>query len=157
MHMDAIKKILLFFCPGITLLVLTITGTSFSGETGQELTLIANPSVRISEISRSGLKDIYLGNITTWPNDARIYLTVLKTEIHNHFTKEYLKKTPFQFRAFWRKRLYTGEGQLPETFRSKDELIRFIRSTRGAIGYIDGDLSVKGLKTIRIIRAEEEK
>jgi len=48
-----------------------------------------------------------------------------------------LKQSEERYTAYWTARHFVGKGVPPREFSSTAEVIRFVQSTPGAIGYID--------------------
>ena len=117
----------------------------------ESILFIANRSVPEVELSKSDIKAIYLGNRGQWSDGSRIRLaTIKKSDIHKTVTRSFLKKTPSQFRAYWRKRLYTGEGKMPKSCSSEAALIKYVSANKGAIGYISSGKLPDSIKFIKI-------
>ena len=118
-----------------------------------EVFLIVNRETRLSSTSfkKKDIKDIYTGKITRWGDGSKIVLTIRdRTKLNRQFLRDCVKKTPSQFRNFWRRKVFTGEGQSPKSFKTEKDLIAFIAKTKGAIGYISNRSSIADL-TVKII------
>ena len=63
------------------------------------------------------------------------------SSLRNHFLQTYLNQDEEKYTAYWTVRRYIGKGAPPKELSSSAEVINFVQSTPGAIGYIDeGDL-----------------
>jgi hypothetical protein len=49
--------------------------------------------------------------------------------------KNYVGESPEEFRAQWRKLVFTGQGAMPKAFDSESALIEYVAATPGAVGY----------------------
>lgn len=109
---------------------------------------ITHPGV--ADASAGDLKNIFLNQKTTWGNGDRVVLATLKGgATHEAFMKETVSKTASQFKSYWRKLVFTGKAKLPKAFASEAELVRFVASTPGAVGYIDDATPHDGVKVVR--------
>lgn len=134
---------------GLAVAVLLTLGMAQSSLAG--VIVIANEDVPVGSLSDSDLKNIYLGKKTFWNSDVKITLTVLKEGgVHESFLKDYVGKTPEQFKNYWNKILFTGAGTPPTPFSSEADLVDYVKKTRGAIGYIDSQTSHQGVRVIDI-------
>lgn len=116
-----------------------------------EVTVIANSQVRDETLTQKELKMIYLGKKIKWGDGTKIvFVTQDENRVHQEFLDLYVGKTPSQFRYFWKKNLFSGSGMPPKNFDSQEALVRFVSSTKGAIGYIEGNPEAANIKTITI-------
>ena len=51
----------------------------------------------------------------------------------------------------WSKLKYTGKGKPPKSLSSTKEMIKWVASTEGAIGYIDGKYLNKSVNVVLIL------
>ncbi len=122
-----------------------------------ETVIITNPDTNISTLKIKEVKDIYTGKRTRWNGSGRIILvTLTDSEVHREFLWDFLKKTPTQFRNYWRRKVFTGEGKNPKAFDSEARLIDFVAQTKGALGYVSAEASPGG-KGVKIIRITDSK
>ncbi len=114
-----------------------------------ELVIIANRGVSETQLSKGDVKKIYSGKKTKWGNDETIVVTVLeKGNIHKAFLKQYVKKSPSQFKLTWKKMMFTGKGTPPQKFKDMKSLIKFVSKTPGAIGYITSNKQSDAVKIL---------
>lgn len=63
------------------------------------------------------------------------------SNVRNRFLQTFLSQDEEKYTAYWTVRRYIGKGAPPKELSSSAEVINFVQSTPGAIGYIDeGDL-----------------
>lgn len=130
------------------LLWLVFTCTTFP--VTPRVLVITNPDTQLSTLDKKDVMDIFTGKRTRWNGSGKITLAILEdSELHREFLQEYVKKTPSQFKNYWRRKVFTGEGRIPRTFANEAELIDFITSTKGAVGYISGP-TTKPVKVLEI-------
>jgi hypothetical protein len=55
----------------------------------------------------------------------------------NRFLQEYLNQDEEKYTAYWTVRRYIGKGAPPTELASAAEVISYVQSTPGAVGYID--------------------
>lgn len=69
--------------------------SSFAGE----VVIIANKNVSESNLSVNEIKDIFLGEKTSWQDNKKINFVILKdSQVHQEFLEKYVDKTPIQHR-----------------------------------------------------------
>lgn len=119
--------------------------------TAGEMVVIGNPSVSTSELRKQDIKYIFLGVKTKWDDGSDIVFVIQKDyNAHADFLKTYIHKTTFQFANYWKKQIFTGKGFFPQTLLDDQEIIKFVSSTNGAIGYVSSSVNLSKVKTIRI-------
>ena len=57
--------------------------------------------------------------------------------VRDRFLQAYLNQDEDKYTAYWTVRRYSGMGAPPRELPSSAEIINFVKSTPGAIGYID--------------------
>jgi ABC-type phosphate transport system substrate-binding protein len=102
----------------------------------QDIVVVANPGVQISEIKEADLRAIFIGEKTQFVDGSHAIPVVLKGgPVHEVFLRKHLNQNPDDFRALWRKAVFTGQGAMPKAFDSESALIEYVAATPGAIGY----------------------
>ncbi|NIM11452.1 MAG: hypothetical protein GTO45_36925 [Candidatus Aminicenantes bacterium] len=117
-----------------------------------DVLIVTNKETRLTSLKKKDIRDIFTGKKKRWENNGKITLAVLKNSaVHKQFLKQFVSKTPSQFRNYWREKVFTGEGKSPRSFKTEKRLIDFVANTKGAIGYI----SFPQDKRVKIIRITE--
>lgn len=127
---------------------------ALTGSTALAATVVVNNEVELEALDAESLERIYLGKKTLWESGQRITpaLVTESSDISKAFLEEILQKSIPQYRAYWKKRLFSGGGTVPKTFRNSKEVIEFVARTPGAIGVVESaprDGSVKVLQVAR--------
>lgn len=111
----------------------------------EEVLVVANKSVPTDALNPDDVKNIFLGNVTKWNNNDTITLVVSKnSDVHESFLKKFIKRNSSQFTNVWKQNLFTGKGRIPKKFDSTEELVEYISSTKGAIGYVSVNTQING-------------
>ncbi len=99
----------------------------------------SNQTIEDSTLSVYELRQIFTMRQRVWKNGNNINVFVLpsKSTLHQNFSKNTLKIFPYQLDRIWRKLTYSGLGRMPFVVHSVEELKEAVRSTPGAIGYVD--------------------
>jgi ABC-type phosphate transport system substrate-binding protein len=103
----------------------------------QDVVFVVNKEVHISEIKASDLRAIFTGEKTRFADGSHAVPVILKGgPAHEVFVENYCGESPNEFRAQWRKAVFTGQGSMPRAFDSEAELLEYVAETPGAIGYV---------------------
>ena len=129
---------------GIILLVLL----AHTAVCAAEVVVIANNDVPADSIDRDTVASIYLGKKTKWNGHAICVGMLREGATHETFVKDVVRTTPQKLRRLWKKVVFAGRGRPPKIFKTEEELIQFVASNAGAVGYANPSASSKGVKVI---------
>ena len=103
---------------------------------GNEVVVIGHAG--LSKLDVATVQRIYTGKAV---EVGGIAVTVVNatngSDVRNRFLQSYLNQDEDKYTAYWTVRRYIGKGAPPTELKSAADIIRFIQSTPGAIGYID--------------------
>jgi ABC-type phosphate transport system substrate-binding protein len=130
--------------------VLVLPSTVATAQEG--VRIIVGPDVEVTAISAADISRIYLGKKTFWDSGARISPSLLdeKSPLTESFLEQNLKKTVRQYRAYWKRHLFSGQGAAPKTFSSSKQVADFVASNPGAIGIVDAAYTDDRVKFVPI-------
>ena len=135
----------------ICLIAAILAVAAVSQATAQEsVKIIVNPDVEVSSLSQAQIARIYLGKRTFWESGSRISPSLLneKSELTKLFLEESVRKTVRQYRAYWKRRLFSGQGTAPKTFALSEQVANYVADNPGAIGVVDASFADDRVKVI---------
>lgn len=68
--------------------------------------------------------------------------------LRSRFLQQYLNQDEEKYTAYWTVRRYIGKGTPPRELPGSAEILQFVQSTPGAIGYIDDADNKPGLNVL---------
>jgi len=114
--------------------------------------VVANPDVPVTALSKVELERIFLKKQIEWPNglsavpvdqsSISLVRTAFSQTVHN--------KKMSAITSYWQKQIFSGRGVPPPVRGSDEEVLDFVQSTPGAIGYVAADAVTAGVKTIEV-------
>ncbi len=108
-----------------------------SGAWAQDVLIVANKNVSISQITSSQLRELFTGARSSFKDGSRAMPVVLKGgPVHEVFLRKHVGDSPEEFRMRWRKAVFTGQGSMLKECGSEAALLEYIISTPGAVGYV---------------------
>jgi len=115
--------------------------------------VITHPGVKEIGLSKSKLANIYLGKIKNYSNGKSIKAVDLpkNSAAHKKFYKSVVKKSSAAVKRHWSKLKFTGKGKPPKELGSARDVLNWVATTEGAIGYIDGKFLNNSVKVVLII------
>ena len=114
-----------------------------------EVQVIANPSVT-ADLTASELKEIFLGAKTSVGGASVQPVLADGGAAHEEFLKTYVGKNDQALRTHFKSLVFTGKGVMPKSFPSDEAMVKYIASTKGAIGYISAGADAAGVKKIQV-------
>ncbi len=116
-----------------------------------DVVMIVNNGAGVEKLDKQTAQNIFLGKKAKWDSGEKIVPAVLaEGQAHEAFLKDVVKKTPSQFKTFWKKAVFTGTGSAPKSFKTGEEVVKFVASTKGAVGYVAASVPCEGVKTIAL-------
>ena len=135
------------------LILLLASLGSWSAARAQDVVLVANQGVKISEITNADLRAIFMGTRTRFADGSHAVPVTLKGgPVHEVFLKTHIGESPEEFRSEWRKVVFTGQGAMPKAFDSESDLIEYVGSTPGAVGYVSRISSQNRVKILATVK-----
>ena len=136
------KRTLIFFC---------IVFALVAGAAHADVLIIANKDVKDTAITKADLKEIFLGKKVQWKDNTKIRFAILKeSDPHKTFLRTYINKSTQQYSNYWRKMVFTGKGRIPKSFATSSEMMKYVSSTNGAIGYVGSSTKPANVNTINV-------
>lgn len=136
----------------IPILVLIATTIWCAEATAQTYKVIVNPDNPVTSISKSELSDIFLKKQTKWESGASIIPIDLgdRNPARDSFSKEVHGMGIGEVKTFWQQASFAGEGNPPLERSSDSDVINFVKSYPGAIGYVSAFADVSGVKEVTV-------
>jgi ABC-type phosphate transport system substrate-binding protein len=132
-------------------ILLLAAASIFAVHAQAQVIVIANPSVKATEISKSDLRDIFTGNATSLPGGGSVVPILLKAgTVHEEFLQAYIGKNDTAYRAGWRSLVFSGQASMPKSLESDAAVVEFVAHNQGAIGYIAKSTPHDGVKVLNV-------
>lgn len=133
-------------------LLLAILATSLAATNrAPNIVIIANPGIPVQEISREDLKSVFLCTKIALKGGGHVQPVIEKGgPTHLAFLRSYLGKTDSALQTYYRSLVFSGQGLMPTTLSSDEEMVTFVGKTQGAIGYVESSVVKDGVKTLQV-------
>lgn len=108
-----------------------------------------NPS---TSITRSFLVDALLKRATRWPDGETIRPVDLPIDspTRRHITTAIMQRTVQAIRSYWQQMIFSGRGVPPVELSTEREVVRYVATHRGAIGYVSGSTDTRSVRVVTL-------
>jgi len=136
-------------CLGTATLALVLVRSASPAEDYQVVVHRAKP---ITAMTRARLSDIFLGNTTEWEDGSRILLVEqLETSpVRQDFSRHVHRRAASAVRSYWLQRMYAGRAVPPVEKATDEDVIAYVKSHPGAIGYVNSSASTDTVKVLKV-------
>ncbi|HEV8579025.1 MAG TPA: substrate-binding domain-containing protein [Thermoanaerobaculia bacterium] len=117
--------------------------------------VIVNAANPVSSITVQDLSKAFMKKATRWPDGVEILPVDLKEQsaVRESFSRLIHEKSTSAVRAYWQKMIFSGREVPPPEKATSAEVLAFVRSNRGAVGYLAAEAALgDGVKVVRVTR-----
>jgi len=124
------------FKTGIRTLLVALACTA--GELNAAGGVVVIGNANLIRLDATTLEKIYTGKVIEVEGKPVTAVNANSgSTLRNRFLQVYLNQDEDKYTAYWTVRRYIGKGASPREMSSSADVINFVTSTPGAIGYID--------------------
>jgi ABC-type phosphate transport system substrate-binding protein len=116
----------------------------------QDYQVIVNDSNSISSASKGDVSKWLLKKKTKWGDGSKITPVDFAGATKDTFCTEVHGKSASAIKSFWQKQIFSGKGTPPVEKTSEADVVAFVKSNAGAIGYVSAGADVSGVKVIQV-------
>jgi ABC-type phosphate transport system substrate-binding protein len=113
--------------------------------------VIVNAGNKISSLRVQEIADYFLKRTTAWPDGTQAAPVDLAdpSPVRESFSERIHHKSAAAVRAYWQKMIFSGRDVPPPEKATPDEVVAFVRSHPGAIGYVPAGTALgSGVKVL---------
>lgn len=115
----------------------------------ESIVVIANRYAPSEKINTDQAAQYFLKKQQVWPNGVQIQPVDMKegSALRDKFYTKVTGRGPAQMRSYWARQAFTGMSLPPKEMSTEEAVLRFVETTRGAVGYVSrknsgGDVNV---------------
>jgi len=115
-----------------------------------DIVIIVHPS-NANAPDASNLKQIFTGKLSSFADGSEAIPLNLTPDspATTEFNKKVVKKSARQFKSYWSKQLFTGNGTPPKVINSEAEMMKLVASNPNLIGYITAGTEDSSVKVVK--------
>jgi hypothetical protein len=134
----------------LLLTLLLATGSIFAERTEAQVLVIANPSIKSADVSKSDLKEVFTGGGSTLEGSHAVPVLLKSGAANDEFLLAYVGKNDAAFRAAWRSLVFSGQASMPKSVETDAAMVEYVAHTPGAVGYIAKAAPHEGVKVLAV-------
>ena len=129
-----------------------LSGGLLFAQKNSDYKIIINKNNSQTEISKDDVSKIFLKKITKWDDGNKIKPVDLveKSSVRKKFSKDIHDKDVSAIKAYWQKKIFSGKGVPPPEKSSDKDVVSYVKSNPGAIGYVAAKTKTSGVKEIEV-------
>jgi ABC-type phosphate transport system substrate-binding protein len=130
--------------------LLVASASIFVVQAKAQVIVIANNSVKTSEVSKNDLKDVFTGASTSLGGANVVPILLKAGTAHEEFLQAYIGKNDTAYRAGWRSLVFSGQATMPKSLDGDAAVVEFVAHNAGTIGYIGKASAHEGVKILTV-------
>ena len=122
-------------------------------QTQQDIAVIVNSDVAVDNLSLADLRRILTGDKEFWTSGSRvtIFIRAPIARERDAVIRDVCQMTEAQFRQHWIAKVFRAETPTgPKILYSNESTIEQVGRTPGAIGFVQGPVTAKGVKVVKV-------
>ena len=129
--------------------------TPQEADEGPSFVLVIHAQNEIDELDATRISKMFLKKIKRWPDKDKTSVEPVdqseSSPIREDFTRVVHNKDLFAIKSYWQRMIFSGRMAPPPELRSDAEVLSFVRSRPGAIGYVQRGTDLgDGVKELKI-------
>ncbi len=122
----------------------------FAGQAHAQVLVIANPSIKSADVSKSDLKDVFTGAGSSLGGSHAVPALLKTGAANDEFLSDYIGKSNAAFSAAWRSLVFSGQASMPKSVDTDAAMVEYVAHTSGAVGYIAKAAPHEGVKVLAV-------
>ena len=127
--------------------LLLLAGTAWA----DDCKVIVNSGNATSTIDREKVTRLFLKKQTKWDSgEAVLPVDQVDGASKDTFSRQMLDKSPAAVKSFWQQQIFSGRDVPPPQKQTDQEVIEFVKSRPGAVGYVSAQANTDGVKVLKV-------
>lgn len=120
------------------------------GSASAEVVVIGNKAIKADSLTLEEVGKLWLGQMKWLASGEKARVVDQKTgsKIRKAFYAHVANKSERQLRSYWAKLVFTGRGAPPRVLSDDDAVKRWVATTPGGLGYVDGGVVDDSVKVL---------
>ena len=122
------------------------------GEPAPALRVIVNANLHVTRLDRRFVSEAFLKKRTHWNDELAIQPVDLgqKSIVRDKFSRDVLERDVASVRRYWAQQVFSGRGVPPPEVSSDADVVKYVASHPGGIGYVAAGIALDGVKIVEV-------
>lgn len=145
-------RLLPFLALAAALWSFAFSSPSVVADTSPAYLVIVHPTNRTTRVSRDFVARAFLKRVTRWQDGETIRPVDQSSEARTRhaFSLGVLNRSVDAVRSYWQQRIFSGRDLPPPELDSDEAIVRYVSSTKGALGYISARANLLDTKPVTV-------
>ena len=132
------------------LILFLVVGTLAAS--AQSYKIIVNEANATASISKSDASDIFLKKKTKWDDGSKVIPVDqdARSAAREAFSQDVHGRGVGAIRSHWQQAAFSGAGTAPLERGSDADVVAFVKSNPGAVGYVSAEANTDGVKVLTV-------
>jgi len=137
----------------VAVLVLLAAQASLVAAEGPGFKVVVNTANATTSMKRADLSRLFLRKLTAWPDgkEAQAIDQERVAPARQAFSKAVHQKDADAISSYWQVLVFSGRDVPPRIGRTDAEVLEFVKSNPGGVGYVSEDAPTAGVKTLTVV------
>lgn len=115
--------------------------------------IVVNPSNTLSKATKSEISDYLLKRKVKWPDGTPVIPIDQpeKSAVRTAVLRNLFGRSATAIKSYWQQQIFSGRAVPPLEKTSDQEVIAFVETTPGAIGYVSPGADVRKLTVVNVV------
>ena len=134
------------------ILVLALIGVFSIGVMAQSYKVVVNSSNTVSSLTKKQVSDYIMKKTKKWDNGTIVSPVdqLPNSADRGSFSKDIHGKATSAIKSFWQQAVFSGSGTPPPEQNTDSQVIEYVKSKAGSIGYVSSEANTDGVKVLSI-------
>lgn len=114
--------------------------------------IIVHPDNTVTSISPAELSKIFLKRLRVWEDGQTAVAVdqVPSSAAREEFSRRVHGRSVVSIEIYWKRMIFSGKGVPPRELATDEEVLKFVRSNPGAVGYVTRATRLEGVKELSL-------
>jgi ABC-type phosphate transport system substrate-binding protein len=117
-----------------------------------EVRVIVNPATPVTSLPREQVSRLFLRKVARWDGGAPVLPVDLaeSAAVRDAFSRAVHRRTVAMITGYWQRQIFSGRQLPPPDRASEADVVAYVRSTPGAIGYVSAAADLRGVRVLTV-------
>jgi ABC-type phosphate transport system substrate-binding protein len=114
--------------------------------------IVVNPGNPATSMTREEVSAFFMKKTKSWPDGSAVTAVdqVETSAVRGLFSDTILSRRVAAVRSYWQQQIFSGREVPPLEKKNDAEVLEYVRTNRGAIGYVSESTPTPGVKVLEI-------